>query len=168
MNIKTILCPTDFSPYSEAALAYASALAAQANGLLYIVHVDESMPTYVPGYAGYGVSTTMSDSASDRRQRKLESTLPTILGVKYVHRSLRGVPEKEIVDLAEREHVDLIVMGTHGRSGLSRVLLGSVAESVVRHAHCPVLTVKGFAKHVRTQSEASAAFNHGVELQPLV
>jgi nucleotide-binding universal stress UspA family protein len=70
--------------------------------------------------------------ASDLRQR----------GVKASWRATTGVPSEEIVEIARQEHAEMIVMGTHGRSGLDRILLGSVAERVIRLAPCPVLTVR--------------------------
>lgn len=142
MKTKTILCPTDFSRFSTAALEYASSLAAESDALLYIVYVDDAVPTYVPGYAGYGFTPELVDLERDAERERLNHVLPTVPGVRYEHRYLTGAPEKEILAFAEHEHVDLIVMGSHGRTGVSRVLLGSIAEGVVRHAHCPVLTVK--------------------------
>ena len=88
---------------------------------------------------------TMPDYSPEveRNNRKLlEQVQPTKSNVQVEHRFLDGTPEKEIVDLADREQVDLIVMGTHGRTGLSRLLMGSIAEGVLRNAKCPVLTVK--------------------------
>ena len=76
--------------------------------------------------------------------------------MQYEHHYLSGVPETEILAFADREKVDLIVIGSHGRTGITRVLLGSVAEAVVRGAKCPVLTVKQPAEKVaeeKTESE---------------
>ena len=72
----------------------------------------------------------------------LVAVAPADADVPHEHRLLHGDPIGEIVRLAEQEHVDMIVMGTHGRTGLSRLLMGSVAEAVVRRADCPVLVVK--------------------------
>ena len=72
----------------------------------------------------------------------LEKIKPADPKVQYVHRMVTGDPATEIVRVAKEEGVDLIVMSTHGRSGLTRVLMGSVAELVVRRAECPVLTFK--------------------------
>ena len=68
--------------------------------------------------------------------------MPTDPTVPVVHKLLVGDPAEAIVQQAEAEHADMIVMGTHGRTGLTRMLMGSVAEAVVRRAACPVLTVK--------------------------
>lgn len=72
----------------------------------------------------------------------LEQVKPTDPTVPYVHRLVMGNPADEIVRLAEEENADLIVMATHGRTGIGRVLMGSVAEAVVRRAKCPVFTLK--------------------------
>ena len=93
---------------------------------------------YGYGTAFYGVVEPAADEQLDR----LESLVPSDPAVKYEHRLISGAPADALVKMAEQEHVDLIVMGTHGRTGLSRALMGSVAEHVVRHSPCPVLTFK--------------------------
>jgi nucleotide-binding universal stress UspA family protein len=75
-------------------------------------------------------------------QECLRKVAPTIAGVKYEHHYLTGVPITAIVDFAADNHIDLIVMASHGRSGISRLVLGSIAEGVMRKAPCPVLVVK--------------------------
>ena len=142
MQLSTIMCPTDFSRSSHAALEFASALAAESNAFLYIVHVDETSLTYVPGYAGYGLAPNPVEHQKEEERERLNTITPTAPGVEYQHRYLTGNPVKEILSFAERENVDLIVLGSHGRTGLSRILMGSIAEGVVRHAKCPVVTVK--------------------------
>jgi nucleotide-binding universal stress UspA family protein len=138
MNIKKILVPTDFSEPSEAALFHATALARQANAVLLIAHVHEPVEVYTDtGFAGYPVA-----GGEEALERTLEEVRPPDAQVGYVHRMLHGNAADEITRLAENEDVDMIVMGTHGRSGLTRLLMGSVAEAVVRRAKCPVLTVK--------------------------
>ena len=141
MNVKKILCPVDFSSRSDAALAYASSLASEAGAFLHIVYVDEGSPTYVPGYSEYGyIPEPPIDWEREQRER-LARVRPTT-DVPYDTRFLFGNPGKEILRFAQREQVDLIVLGSHGRTGLSRLLMGSVAEAVMRRAQCPVLTVK--------------------------
>lgn len=153
MNMRKILCPTDFSHYTDAALSYASTLAAEAGATLYIVHVDE----YRDASAALGevaLETATPWVGADRSEihRRLAEVKPTLPHVDYEHRYLEGGPIHEIVDFATREHVDLIVMGSHGRTGLTRLLMGSVAEGVVRLAPCPVLIVK---QPVPVEPEAS-------------
>jgi nucleotide-binding universal stress UspA family protein len=74
--------------------------------------------------------------------KMLHEVTPSDRSISYEHRLAMGDPATEIVRVAKEEHVSLIVMGTHGRSGFTRLLLGSVAELVIRHANCPVLTYK--------------------------
>jgi nucleotide-binding universal stress UspA family protein len=142
MNTQRILCPTDFSHFTDAALSYASSLAAESGAKLYIAHVDEyrdssaALGEAAVVYAPWGVT----DRNDVRKQ--LDQVRPTLPRVACEHRYLEGAPVREIVDFAERENIDLIVMGSHGRTGLSRLLMGSVAEGVARRAACPVLIVK--------------------------
>jgi universal stress protein A len=143
MNVNKILCPTDFSPYTDAALKYASALAAESGATLYIAHVDELREASAAlGEAGLTYAATLSLEDRSEVHQRLEAVKPTNSRVVCEHRYLEGGPIHEIVAFAEREHVDLIVMGSHGRTGLSRLLMGSVAEGVARRAPCPVLIVK--------------------------
>jgi len=142
MNIIKILLPTDFSESSKAALGYASTLAAETGAKLIIAHVFNDTPVYLAGYAGMATVPDYSEEVERANRKLLEQVQPTKSNIQVEHRFLDGSPEKEIVGLADREQVDLIVMGTHGRTGLSRLLMGSIAEGVLRNAKCPVLTVK--------------------------
>lgn len=143
MNAQRILFPTDFSRYNEAALEYASTLSAESGALLFIVHVDEMSDLNAAlGEASYYYAQT-GDSARRRAVRdQLSRVQPAAEGVRYEHRCLTGSPVAELLKFAERQNVDLIVMASHGRTGLSRLLMGSVAEALVRRAKCPVLIVK--------------------------
>ena len=140
MNIKKVLFPTDFSEFNGPALEFASRLAAESDALLYIVHADDmeevAAVMFDTGYPFPG-------DAETRRElhRKLEKVVPTVPGVKYQHCYLQGTATGEIVGFAEQQGVDLIVMASHGRTGLSRLLMGSTAENVMRQAPCPVLIV---------------------------
>lgn len=142
MNINKILFPTDFSDSSKAALGYASTLAAETGATLYIAHVFDNTPTYLAGYGGVGAVPDFSQEIAKENRALLEQVKPTKKGVEYVHEFVEGTPVHQLVALADREKIDLIVMGTHGRTGLSRLLMGSIAEGVLREANCPVLTVK--------------------------
>lgn len=141
MNAAKILFPTDFSTHAQKALEMATALAKERGAKLMIVHVEEPPIAYGGGELYYGIEQP------DRQeiQRMLTEVLPTDPAVGYEHRLMMGNPATAIVHLAEKEHVDMIVMPTHGRSGLMRLLMGSVAEEVVRKAKCPVLTVRATA-----------------------
>ncbi len=138
MKASKILCPTDFSEFSEAALAQATALARDANATLLIVHVKEPPDLYVDtGLGGYPVDVREADML-----KELTEVKPTDPDVGYAQKLLTGDTAGEIVQFVETEDVDMIVMGTHGRRGITRMLMGSVAEAVP----CPVLTIKQPAK----------------------
>jgi universal stress protein A len=139
MSTKKYLFPTDLSELSTAAMEYAAALARDSQGELLIVHIEEPGAIYVIGGTDhYGAAMPGSKEVS----KLLEAVKPDDANVRCHHRLLHGNPADEIVRLAEEEEVDAIVMATHGRSGLTHLLMGSVAEAVVRRAGCPVLTFK--------------------------
>ncbi|MBX3414309.1 MAG: universal stress protein [Pirellulales bacterium] len=138
MQAKKILFPTDFSTSSDAGLREATALARESGALLLIVHVEEPPTAYGGGEMYYGVP----DPNNEQIVAMLKAVTPNAPDVRYEHRLIVGDPAAEIVRLAEEEGVDLIVLGTHGRTGLRRLLMGSVAEAIVRRANCRVLTVK--------------------------
>jgi len=139
MYAKKILVPVDFSDLNDAAIALASNLASDTGAKLMFMYVDE--PTVAYGGAGDVFYSALPDDHESLR-RRLKETQPTQSEVGYEHHLLNGDPASEIVHFAAQEEVDLIVMGTHGRSGLTRFLMGSVAEAVVRRAPCPVFTLK--------------------------
>jgi universal stress protein A len=138
MDVRRILVATDFSESSRDALPLATALARDAHALLLICHV--SPPEFVYGAEEIDAVATPFDNPGVRQQ--LDETRPSDPQVEYEHHLLVGSPAEEIVHFAEEQHVDLIVLGSHGRTGAARLLMGSVAEAVVRHAACPVLTIK--------------------------
>lgn len=138
MNVRKIVFPTDFSSLSDSALAHAAALARESGGRLLIVHVQEPPLAYAGGEMYYGVPEPDTGEIT----RMLEAVVPPTPDVAYEHHLLTGDPAEAIVRFAADQGADLIVMGTHGRTGLRRLLMGSVAEAVVRRAPCPVLTFK--------------------------
>ena len=137
MKYKKILLATDFFSCSQAALQHASVLARESGATLLIVHVAE--PPLVLGVDIYFPNPGYPDPEVRRR---LKAVIPSDPSVRYEHRLLLGAAVDQILQLADQEQVDLIVMGTHGRTGLSRILMGSVAEGVLQKATCPVLTFK--------------------------
>ena len=138
MNVKSILCPVDFSPSSDAAISYASSLAKEYDAELHLVHVYEESFAYVDGgFASAPVPLADPESEKER----LEAIEPR-KDIKSRREFIVGHASDELVKYAEDHNIDLVVMGTHGRTGLSRLLMGSVAEAVVRKAPCPVLTIK--------------------------
>lgn len=138
MKMNKIMFPTDFSHTADAALALATSLARDTGAKLLIVHVEEPPLAYGSGEMYYGVP----DPNSDELKQMLKEIVPTDSAVRYEHRLIAGNPADALSRLAKDANVDLIIMGTHGRTGLLRLLMGSVAEAVVRRAPCPVLTYK--------------------------
>jgi nucleotide-binding universal stress UspA family protein len=138
MNAKKIVFPTDFSTLSDSALAYATTLARDAGAKLLIVHVEEPPTAYGGGEMYYGII----EPDTEALDKMLHAVVPDDPAVPCEHRLLVGNPADEIVNLAHAERADMIVMATHGRTGLKHFLMGSVAEAVVREAECPVLTFK--------------------------
>ena len=135
--MNTILFPTDYSPASAAALRYATALARHEQATLVVLYVE---PPSVPPVGTIEVS---HDSAAEEAQLADQLSQAASDGqLSYRVTHLRGDPAAEIIRIAAEEHADLIVMATAGRSGWRRVLMGSVAESVMRDAPCPVLTLR--------------------------
>jgi universal stress protein A len=148
MLIKRILIPIDFSEVSLQALDYAVELGNPFGAELVAVHVVEPIYYATPADV-YGPSANLGMLLEE--QQRVAGEQLAELEEKLVKRGATietvmesGVPYQKIVELAEARKVDLIVMATHGRSGLSHLLLGSVAERVVRSAACPVLTVRGY------------------------
>lgn len=138
LAIRRILHPTDFSEHCRPAFAVACALARDYGAELVVFHVAR-LPLLTP-VNGVLVPTPADEAEQARGQ--LEQVRPADPLVKVEHRLAEGDPAVEVLKAAGDLPADLIVMGTHGRGGLSRLLMGSVAEAVVRKAPCPVLTVK--------------------------
>lgn len=141
MNADKILFPTDFSSSSNMALQLASSLASETGASLYIIHVDDETPGLLPTNVGYGYVPAV-DKIAKQEYESLLKVIPTRENVPYEHCFFRGDAAEQILRFANEEKVDFIVLGTHGRTGARRMLMGSVAEKVVRRAECPVLTVR--------------------------
>jgi len=138
MKARKILFPTDFSPYGQEALRWATSLARDTGATLIIVHVEEPPMAYGGGEMYLGAE----EGDREELRAALVKVVPTDPKVTFQHKLLVGDPATAIVEAAQQEGADFIVMGTHGRTGLTRLLMGSVAEAIVRKAQCPVLTVK--------------------------
>jgi nucleotide-binding universal stress UspA family protein len=138
MRFSKILVPVDFSEFDSRAVALATSLAKDSGARLLIVHVEEPPTAYGEGGMYYG----LPDPSLETLRKMLHEIQPPDAEVQHEHRFLQGHPADAIVRAAAAEQADLIVMSTHGRTGLFRFLMGSVAESVVRRAPCPVLTYK--------------------------
>ena len=143
MNLRRILFPTDFSEFDDAALQFASQLAAESGAFLYIVHSDDmEQAVELMRDTEYAYPSPWDNQGVRESHRRLDQVVPTLAGVKHQHCYLRGTATGEIIKFAEEQEVDLIVMASHGRTGLRRLLMGSTAENVMRQAPCPVLIVK--------------------------
>ena len=145
-RIARIMVPTDFSPASDGALEYARDLARHFGASIDLVHVFDD-PFTSGAFVGDGtvmlpvdLRETLENSAREQLTARHESHAGSLSGSSMV--LLLGPPAKCIVERAKEDKADLIVMGTHGRSGLGHLLIGSVAERVVRTAGCPVLTTR--------------------------
>jgi nucleotide-binding universal stress UspA family protein len=141
---KRILCPVDFSSFSKAALAEAASLAQGMGSELCLLHAFLN-PAYVLPMSGYvGPTSDMLTKIRQQLCEELEAQAAPYRkqAIKAETLVLEGTPYQAIVDHAKEWHADLIVMGTHGRTGLSHALTGSVAERVVRLAPCPVLITR--------------------------
>ena len=138
MKIERILAATDFSETSQAALEYAKDLAAPLQAELHLVYVDDD-----PILNAETTDQSYRDEADAKTLQRLKALLdPQEQGLKARFVVLHGDAPLEIVQYAQNQGISLIVMGTHGRTALAHMLLGSVAEKVIRTAACPVLTVR--------------------------
>jgi nucleotide-binding universal stress UspA family protein len=163
ISIKHILVPVDFSDCSLEALEYAVQVSEQFKAMVTILHVLEPV--------AYGLDFTLRHEKEDRQVReRLRSRLSELThllapqGLTAQHVIRGGTPRDSILDCGREGEADLIVMGTHGRRGLSHLIVGSVAEAVLRHAECPVLTVKSpkfKTGHQRVLPEAGARHVQG-------
>jgi nucleotide-binding universal stress UspA family protein len=138
MDAKKILVPIDFSPSGDAALKLAEALARDSGASLLLLHVDET-PRLMYGGEFFDVGPVPFNDEIWQRLNDIRLSDPSLVCECHME---TGSPVEEIVRLANEEQVDFIVMGTHGRRGLTRALLGSIAEGVMRRAPCPVITLK--------------------------
>lgn len=145
LEIRAILAPTDFSRHSEAAVRYACGLAKRLGATLHLLHVLSDIvpispdPMLAPGYPPeyYTESEAEVHESLAHALDQIEDRPEAVeVAVRW------GDAVGGIVDYTESQVIDLIVIATHGRTGLSRVLLGSVAERIVREASCPVLTIR--------------------------
>jgi nucleotide-binding universal stress UspA family protein len=138
LALKTILHPTDFSAPSECAFRLACSLARDHGAQLVLFHVVE-LPT--PAYGEGTAPVTVIQMSLDAEREALDQ-IQAPPGISMERKLVEGDAADEIIEAAKEVEADLIVLGTHGRTGLGRLLLGSVAEQVLRRALCPVLTVK--------------------------
>ena len=149
--VKKILFPTDFSEASHYALSYAIEMQKILKAELEIVHVLFDESNIISFYLPQMMMTNISKEFEEGALKQFEDftlNMPILKDVKYGKKLLKGTPYLEINKEAEEGNFDLIIIGTHGRTGLGHVLFGSTAEKVVRTAPCPVLTVRPKGKAV--------------------
>jgi nucleotide-binding universal stress UspA family protein len=146
MEIRSILLPTDFSDCGNYALTYAASLARTFKASIICLNVIEPIVPAV-GYSGMTEPLPIAD-ITEQLENSAERELPKLAecdecaGLEVEELVVHGEAAAEIVRVAKDREVDLIVISSHGRTGLGRILFGSTAEAVVRHAPCPVLVVK--------------------------
>jgi nucleotide-binding universal stress UspA family protein len=146
LQLRKVLLPTDFSSCANYALSYAASIARATGATIICVHVVEPIVPAV-GYTGLAEPMPMAD-ISEQLEDSAERQLPQLAeceefnGLDVEEVIVHGDAAAEIVRVAGEREVDLIVVSSHGRTGLGRILFGSTAEAVVRHASCPVLVVK--------------------------
>ena len=144
IRLQKILLPTDFSNYSAAATKYACELATKFDAELHLLHLRESHLASAPEFEMGLALPTYTKEYRAAAEKSLAGVLdPSWSASRTVIQAIvQGSPKMEIVRYARKENIDLIVLATHGRTGLAHVIMGSVAETVVRTAPCPVLTVR--------------------------
>ncbi len=153
IRIQKILLPTDFSKDSIGATKYACELATQFDAELHLLHTLEHHYSSTPEFGlGLALPTYITESKLVAEE-KLANVIDSAWSANriVVQSVVEGSPDVEIVRYASKENIDLIVLSTHGRTGLSHVLIGSVAESVVRTAPCPVLTIRPQVHAIQAQ-----------------
>jgi nucleotide-binding universal stress UspA family protein len=147
---KKILCPVDFSKFTSEVVTYAASMAKQYGAELHMLHVIPNL-TYFTPYESFLTPenlVAMEKNIQDEVDRDFGRILSRVdIDAKKVVRT--GVAFVEIIDYAKSEGMDLIVMGTHGRSGIEHILIGNVAEKVVRKSPCPVMTIRPRGKEFK-------------------
>ena len=163
MTLKNILVPFDFSECSSQALRYGLEFARKFDATLHLVHVVQDPATQPWAAEGFAIPLLeVTDEWLKEAEARLEAAIPDLDRGRVHTAALLGAIYPEVLRYAQDEEIDLIVMGTHGRGFVGHVVMGSVAEKVVRTAPCPVLTVRnpnqGFvAPDVVTVSTAASA-----------
>ena len=155
--IRRVLAPVDFSEYTAPALTHAKELAAVYDARVDLLHVITEVA--LPGVYGLEPVSVAEPGVQDRVRQALEEAMTRSPGAERpfsVH-VLVGYPAHDIAEFAAEHDIDLVVIATHGRTGLKRLFMGSVAENVVRLACCPVFTLKSFGKSLLADDEAEVA-----------
>ncbi|HEY8426782.1 MAG TPA: universal stress protein [Sandaracinaceae bacterium] len=139
-EIRRVLCPVDFSPHSENAVRFAVELAEKLGAEVHLLHVYQ-LPVYALPDGAMMAGPEFTTKVTAELQKALSALAQSFEPAKLPTHLVEGVPYREVVRMTEELGADLVVMGTHGRTGLKHLLLGSVAERVVRSSSVPVITV---------------------------
>jgi len=165
LSVKNVLFATDFSPTSESALPYATAICRRFRSTLHLVHVlSEASLLMMTGGVDYVSMGTIYEDAHNEAKDKLDQIAAHFETIPHRNYVRHGLVWKNLAEIIEQNQIDLIVVGTHGRTGLGKLLLGSVAEDILRHASCPVLTV---GPKVCGRAKLPAYQNQGSDLAPV-
>jgi len=165
LSVKNVLFATDFSATSEAALPYATAICRRFGSTLHSAHVlSDASLLMMTGGVDYVSMSTIYEDAHTEAGVKLDQISSHLEGIKHHNYVRHGQVWKNLAGIVDENQIDLIVVGTHGRSGLGKLLLGSVAEDILRHAPCPVLTV---GPKVSGRAKLPAIQTRGRDLAPL-
>jgi nucleotide-binding universal stress UspA family protein len=142
-QVKKILFPIDFASNFEPLVPWVSTLAGKFEATVYVLFVAQDLAHFASFYVPHGNIEEFQQQAIDSATKRMAAAVEEF-GKKFPKVETRvelGVPAEKILAFAEKEKIDLIVMGAHGRSGLERAIFGSVANKVVKSAPCPVLTI---------------------------
>ena len=165
LSVKNVLFATDFSATSEAALPYAAAICRRFGSTLHTAHVlSDASLVMMSGGVDYVSMGTIYEDAHTEAKEKLDQLSDRLEGIPHRSYVRHGQVWKNLAAIIDDNQVDLIVVGTHGRTGLGKLLLGSVAEDILRHASCPVLTV---GPKVSGRAKLPALQSRGRDLAPL-
>ena len=165
VSIKNVLYATDFSATSESAFPYASAICRRFGSTLHIAHVLSDANIYLmTGGIDYVTVGAIYDDAYLLAQEKVEQLSARLGSIPYRSYIRHGSVCTNLKEIVAEKAIDLIVVGTHGRTGMGKLLLGSVAENILRHATCPVLTV---GPNVRGRARLPEMITQGREVAPV-
>ena len=164
LAVRNVLFATDFSATSNAALPYATAICRRFGATLHTAHVlSDASLLLVTGGVDYVSMGTIYEDAHSEAKEKLDQLSARFEGIPHRNYVRHGQVWKNLEAIVKENEIDLVVVGTHGRGGLGKLLLGSVAENILRHASCPVLTV---GPKVRGRAKLPAFQNEGRDLAP--
>jgi len=164
LSVRNVLFATDFSPSSEAALPYAAAICRRFGSTLHNAHVlSDASLLMMTGGADYVSLRTIQEGDISVARQKLDQISGRIEGIPHRNYIRCGQVWRKLSGIIDDHQIDLIVVGTHGRTGLGKMLLGSVAEDILRHASCPVLTV---GPKVSGRARLPVPASHGRDLAP--